>query len=222
MHWTAEITLNAAGAAAAGGFAERLAARAETLPGLSALDLYTPAPAEGGDPLNPPEPAPDLVAILSFDTEASLRAACAAPALAGLAPPGRATSAGFERRFFPVADGPGTPLAAPVSYLVRYELPADDAAAFRALYLASHPPVQARLPGIRSILCEIPLAGLALPGIPEAGWLIGNEVVFDSAADFAAAMRSPARAELRAHMADFPPWSGVNHHHLMQRQRVHP
>ncbi len=82
--------------------------------------------------------------------------------------------------------------------------------------------MQARLPGIRSILCDVPLPDLTVPGTANANWLMGNEVVFDSAAAFAAAMRSPARHELRAHMADFPPFSGINHHHLMDRTRIMP
>lgn len=216
MLWTLEFTVAAP-------LADPLAAaRALTaVPGLAALDAYTPARGEGDDPLNPAEVPPTLVAILSFDDEAALRAALAAPETAAAAPPGT-TSAAFRRHHYPVADGPGWPLSAPVSYLVRYDLPASDVAGFQSVYMASHPPVQARLPGIRSILCDVPLPDLTVPGTANANWLMGNEVVFDSAAAFAAAMRSPARHELRAHMADFPPFSGINHHHLMDRTRMVP
>lgn len=203
-----------------------VAARALGTPGLLALDAYTPARDRGDDPLNPAEAPPALVMLLGFATEATLRAALAHPDLANLgtdAPAGAAmTFSAFRRHPYPVPGGPGWPLAAPVSYLVRYELPADDPAAFQRAYMDSHPPVQARLPGIRSILCDVPLPGLSVPGIPDAGWLIGNEVAFDDAAAFAAAMRSPARAELRAHMAGFPAFSGITHHHLMDRERMLP
>ena len=214
MDWICEITVTGALPDPLG-TARRLAGVA----GLGTLDAYTPAAGEGDDPLNPKEAPPPLVLILGFPDESGLRAAMADPRLAAAVPAG-ATSSGFRRHHYPVADGPGWPLAAPVSYLVRYELPADDLGAFQSMYMASHPPVQARLPGIRSIFCDVPLAGLAVPGTAGAGWLIGNEVAFDSAAAFAEAMRSPARHELRAHMADFPPFSGINHHHLMDRTRI--
>ncbi len=100
MLWTLEFTVAAP-------LADPLAAaRALTaVPGLAALDAYTPARGEGDDPLNPAEVPPALVAILSFDDEARLRAAVTAPETAAAAPAG-ATSAAFHRHHYPVADGP--------------------------------------------------------------------------------------------------------------------
>jgi uncharacterized protein (TIGR02118 family) len=219
MSWIIEIALpEGAGAPDTGALASPL----HGLAGLVTLDAYTPADAAGGDPMNKAETPPPLVLIAEFDTRSALEAALASDALRaaveGLADP--ATVTPMRRHFYPVPDGPGAPLAAPVSYLVRYFLPCDDAGAFRAHYMADHPPTQAKLPGIRSIICCEPLEGLACPAAPKAEYLVGNEVAFDSAEAFAAAMRSPARAELRAHMAGFPPYGGVNSHHLLTRTRL--
>jgi len=219
MSWIIEIALPE-GAAAPD--TDALAAPLSGLAGLVMLDAYTPEEAAGSDPMNKAETPPPLVLIAEFGSRPALEAALASKALGtaigGLADP--ATVTPMRRHFYPVPDGPGAPLTAPVSYLVRYFLPCDDAGAFRAHYMADHPPTQAKLPGIRSIICCAPLEGLASPAAPPAGYLVGNEVAFDSAAAFATAMRSPARAELRAHMAGFPPYGGVNSHHLMTRTRL--
>jgi hypothetical protein len=107
---------------------------------------------------------------------------------------------------------------------VRYHRPAADERAFIANYVASHPPLLATLPKTRSVLCYFPLArelswkdpnGLASPD-----YMIGNEVVFDTIADFNAAMATPIRHELRRHFREFPPFSGRNTHYPMDRTRL--
>jgi hypothetical protein len=111
-------------------------------------------------------------------------------------------------------------LRAPFSYVVRYHRPADDEAAFIANYVATHPPTLARLPGIRNILCYFPLDRPNPAGLAKAGYMLGNEVVFDDVAAFNRAMASPVRQELRAHFRAFPPFSGANTHWPMIRTRV--
>ncbi|HMN82619.1 MAG TPA: hypothetical protein PKA20_22210 [Burkholderiaceae bacterium] len=76
----------------------------------------------------------------------------AAPDLeAGAAAPSDVAAA--EAPAVPAAPGPTTPAADPTrcSYLVSYEGPADDLDAWLAHYLGGHPPLMARLPGIRAI-----------------------------------------------------------------------
>ena len=51
-------------------------------------------------------------------------------------------------------------------------------------------------------------------------YLIGNEVAFDSVDAFNAAMRSPARDELRARSATLPAYGGNGSHVLMRRERL--
>lgn len=195
-------------------------ARLAALPGCRWAAAYTPTEV-ADDPLNPPEPAPASVLMLGFATRAALAGALAnaatEAALAAAPGPG-VTASAFRRQSQPL---PGIELpAGSVAYLVRYFLPADDPAAFVAEYTAHHPQVQARLPGIRAIHCDVPLPELRAATAPPAPYLIGNEVGFEDAGAFAAAMRSPARAELRAHMAGFPRWSGRNSHVLMLRRAL--
>jgi uncharacterized protein (TIGR02118 family) len=105
--------------------------------------------------------------------------------------------------------------------VVRYHRPADDEAEFVAHYLADHPPLLAKLPKIRSVLCYLPLDAAASRMLPAADIMIGNEVAFDSPEAFNAAMASPVRAELRAHFRTFPKFSGRNTHYPMMRRRLH-
>ena len=101
------------------------------------------------------------------------------------------TGTPFERRLYPIGDEAMTgPLTAPFSYVVRYHRPADDEAEFVSHYLADHPPLLAKLPEIRSVLCYLPLDTLATPALPTANIMIGNEVAFAPEA-FNAAMASP-------------------------------
>jgi hypothetical protein len=200
------------------------------LPGLSCLDVYTPAEGQARDPYNNDGAGPLMMLMLDFASRDSLGAAVAGGAItapAGALAPGiAATGASFERRFYPVgADATPAPLQAPFSYVVRYHRPADDEAAFVQDYLATHPATEAKLPGIRSIICYVPLGDMQAggpdgTGLPSADYMIGNEVVFDDIDAFNAAMASPVRDELRAHYRAFPRFTGVNTHYPMIRRRL--
>jgi hypothetical protein len=69
-------------------------------------------------------------------------------------------------------------------------------------------------------MCYFPRPDLNPSQWPSLDYLIGNEVVFDTVADFNVAMQSPVRHELRAHYRDFPSFSGANTHFLMRRTRI--
>lgn len=199
-------------------------------PGLACLDVYTPAEGRTRDPYHDGDAGPLMMLMLEFATRDALAAAVAgggiAAAVGALGPDIAATGAAFERRFYPVSeDEAPAPLEAPFSYVVRYHRPADDEAAFVKNYLASHPAIQTRLPRIRSIICYLPVSdapagGSPGSGLPPAGYMIGNEVVFDDVAAFNAAMASPAREELRAHYREFPHFTGANTHYAMIRRRL--
>lgn len=222
--WVCEIAASGMGDAA-----ETLRDRLiETLRGecgseLAALDLYLPAEA-GEDPYKPRETPPDFLLLAGFETEAALKAVLAADAMSkaldDLPEGAEVTATPMERLYYPVPDGPGMPLEAPVSYVVRYRRPAEDEAAFVENYIDTHPQTQAKLPGIRSILCYMPVGGTAHPGVPPADYMVGNEVAFDSEADFNAAMQSETRHELRAHFNEFPAFSGETSHVLMHRRTL--
>jgi len=106
--------------------------------------------------------------------------------------------------------------------VVRYHHPAQDVALFISHYLADHPPILAKLPQIRSVLCYLPV-DVAAPGILRpADYMLGNEVAFDSPEAFNAAMASPVRLELRTHFRSFPPFTGRNTHYPMLRRQLAP
>lgn len=218
---------DAAAAEVAAWFRRDVAPLLAKAPGLVAFDLYLPAAGRARDPYNDDGIGPLALAMLDFADTAALEAAAASrPVIAAVgartAPvPLALSAAALERRFFPVAgEAAPTPLAAPFSYVVRYHLPAEDAAAFQAHYQAHHPPLLGRFPRIRNVLCYLPVAWRDPLGLADAGYLIGNEVAFDTLADFNAAMASPVRQELRRDFASFPKFSGRNTHYAMDRARL--
>lgn len=196
------------------------------LPGLCAVDIYEPVRGGTHDPFNDDGPGPLLMAMLQFATIDALTGALRAPrfaeCLAGRPAELACTGTCLERRFFPVAGAaqPTPPLTAPFSYVVRYHHPAEDVALFVSHYLADHPPILAKLPAIRSVLCYVPIDVAAPAPLPAADYMLGNEVAFDSPQDFNAAMASPVRLELRAHFRSFPPFSGKNTHYPMMRRQL--
>jgi len=223
MPWICEIVLtgDAAPRSSVAAWLSGSMPKLAALTGLRTLDAYTATEEAARDPYNSGEIPPLLLLLAAFADEAGLRRALADPALdawLAMRPGGTAVTVSGLRRSFHPPDAAGA-MPAPVSYVVRYLLPADDAAAFRSAYVASLVPIQARLPGIRSILCYLPVPGAA-GNWPAMGYLIGNEVAFDSVDAFNAAMASSARDELRAQSATLPAYSGNGSHVLMRRERL--
>lgn len=228
MEWTYEVALTSATKAPAelqAWFASGPRAALARLAGFDHVDVYTPAEGDNADPYNQDVGGPAMVLMISFRTRDALAAALADGSLAeaiGEVPAGvAATGAALERRLYPVV-GAGAParLEAPFSYVVRYHRPAEDEATFVDLYLATHPSTQANLPGIRAVLCYLPVddAGGAGP-LPDPDYMVGNEVAFDDMDAFNRAMASPVREQLREHYRHFPKFSGVNTHYPMERKR---
>jgi uncharacterized protein (TIGR02118 family) len=194
------------------------------LPELLSLDLYTPAGDKTADPYVQDGAAPAHFAMLAFASlEALDRAARQARFSAGLAGMSGSllTCTAMRRSDHAVggADAPA-PLDAPFSYVVRYHRPAQDETEFVRHYVETHPPLLARLPGIRNVMCYLPLPWRHDGGASAADYMLGNEVVFDDIAAFNAAMASPVRHELRTHFRQFPPFSGRNTHFAMHRRRA--
>lgn len=197
-------------------------------PGLESLDLYVPERAAHDPYLH--DGAPPLAMLQAgFRSHKELEAFLATPEFRSAlvapspAPPDKVTAVhdAMEQRFYPVAGEtePG-PLTAPVSYVVRYSRPAEDEAAFVEHYVSNHPQIQARFPGIRSIMCYVPIKWHDPTPITPANYLLGNEVVFDSVDALEAALNSPVRHELREDFKTFPKFSGHNTHYAMRRQRL--
>ncbi|MCW5771702.1 MAG: hypothetical protein KIT16_08725 [Rhodospirillaceae bacterium] len=197
-------------------------------PGLKSLDLYTPERAaqdpylhDGAPPLAMLQAGfASLEALEAFLATPEFRATMIAPSPA---PPDKVAAVhdAMEQRFYPVAGEttPG-PLVAPISYVVRYQRPADNEAAFVEHYVTHHPQIQARFPRIRSIMCYVPIKWTDPTPITPASYLLGNEVVFDSVDDLDGSLNSPVRHELREDFKTFPKFSGRNTHYAMRRTRL--
>ncbi|MBI3704457.1 MAG: EthD family reductase [Rhizobiales bacterium] len=196
-----------------------------SLPSLMAFDLYVPSAAGARDPMVDDGAGPLFLVMLEFPSPAALKQAAQsrdfATPLSSL-PAGLKLSADpMERLSYPVAGQTAAlPLSAPFSYSVRYHRPAEDEARFVDFYLASHPPLLARLPNVRNVICYLPVQGIDPAGLPSADYMLGNEVVFDSIEAFNAAMASEARRQLRADFSRFPRFTGRNTHHPMERTRI--
>ena len=195
------------------------------LVGLTAFDLYIPAAGSAKVPMVDDGSGPLFLLMLEFSSVAVLKQAArsrdfVAP-LSSL-PAGLELSADpMKRLSYPTARQTAViPLSAPFSYSVRYHRPAEDEARFVDFYLTIHPPLLARLPNIRNVICYLPVRGIDPAGLPSADYKLGNEVVFDTLVSFNATMASEARRELRADFAQFPRFTVQNTHYPMDRTRL--
>jgi uncharacterized protein (TIGR02118 family) len=196
--------------------------------GLETLDLYAPE-RSAKDPYLHDGPGPVAMLQAGFATQKLLEAFLATPEFRATVvapsptPPDKITAVhdAMEQRFYPVAGEtkPG-PLEAPVSYVVRYQRPAENEAEFIAHYVEHHPQIQSRFPGIRSIMCYVPIQWRDPTPITPASYLLGNEVVFDSVEALDAALNSAVRHELREDFKRFPKFAGKNTHYAMRRTRL--
>ena len=195
------------------------------LPGLTAFDCYVPASGRPRDPMANDGSGPPFVMMLEFSAVVALEAAARSQEFAAplsRLPVGLEISGdAMQRRSFPVSgETAAQPLSAPFSYSVRYHRPADDEARFIDFYLASHATLLAGLPGVRNVICYLPLRGVDPAGLPSADYMLGNEVAFDTIEAFNAAMASEQRHALRADFARFPRFTGRNTHYPMERTRL--
>jgi hypothetical protein len=190
--------------------------------------VYTPAVTR--DPYLDDGPSPPLGLQLYFADVADLEAALGADGhLQALAAPGALPSLAGARveqqamlaRDFAVPDARAT-ATLPCSYLVHYPGTADDLNQWLAYYIAHHPPLMARFPGIRGIeICtRIDWCGF-LPW-RRVDHMQRNKVVFDSAEALTAALNSPVRHEMRADFHKFPPFQGGSLHYPMATETVLP
>ncbi len=192
-------------------------------PGLVCVDLYVPAPDRPVDPYVNDGLGPLLIAIPEFKDMAALKAALSAakPALAALPAGLKASGIAMERQFIPVAgETQAAPLKAQISYIVRYHGPSPDPKGFVAHYIDSHGSMLGEFPRIRNVICLVPQPWTDPNGLIDPNYVLGNEVAFDSSADFAEAMKSDVRHRLREDWKKFPRFDGANTHFLMARTRL--
>jgi uncharacterized protein (TIGR02118 family) len=176
------------------------------VPGMQKMHVYTPDRAH--DPFLNDGAAPPLVVQFYFDTLALLEAACD-----GALQPMKGVSTVQAMQVLPYkVPQPGEPRC---TYLVAYEGKAEDEKAWHSHYLENHPPLMARLPGIRELEIYLPVDWRSGPGWRRAESMQRNKVGFDSAAALTAALNSPVRKEMRADYARLPPFSGRVTHYPM-------
>jgi len=101
------------------------------------------------------------------------------------------------------------------TYLVAYEGPAQNEAAWLAHYLEHHPPLMRKLPQIRELEIYTPLDWRCPSPLKRVRHLQRNKVAFDDATALGAALDSPVRREMRADFAAFPPYRGRVTHYAM-------
>lgn len=194
-------------------------------PGLRFIESYQPA---GGEvPLFVEGAGPALLVELNLGTADEARQLLASAAFRDALGAGRPAAGGqamvdvFHSVPFPL---PGhikpPPRTAPLSFVVRYCRPVADEQAFAAFYTLHHPPLLARFPGIRNVLCYLP-TGLELPGgVQPSGAFFGNEVVFDDLDSLNRALASEVLPLLKADGKRFAPF-GHSSHHAMLRRPLH-
>jgi uncharacterized protein (TIGR02118 family) len=166
--------------------------------------VYTPASAS--DPYLDDGAPPSSVVQLYFDslhelddciaTHGALK--CAAQAMA-------------VRTFAVPAPGIGQ-----CTYLVGYDGPADDENAWHAHYLAHHPPIMAKLPGLRELEVYTRIDWISPPAWKRLDCMQRNKVSFDSPEALTAALNSPVRHEMRADYAQLPKFGGRVTHFAMK------
>ncbi|HKQ27877.1 MAG TPA: EthD family reductase [Burkholderiales bacterium] len=173
--------------------------------GMKRAHIYTPQ--RVNDPFIDDGAPPPLVLQLYFDELPVLEKACAGP----LQEFETGAAQAMTVRRFPLPN-PGQPGC---TYLVAYEGPAEDEHAWHSHYLAHHPPLMARLPGIRELEVYTPLQWIAPLSWQRANCMQRNKVAFDSAEALTAALRSPVRHEMRADFHSLPAFSGAVTHFAM-------
>lgn len=200
----------------------RLRALLRTLPALTEALIFTPATArdlytDDGDspPLGLQLEFADIAALESAaGPQGALQPLCQPGALDALTP-ARAEAQAFLRRAYPVDDPAHGPDATPCSFVVHYPGPAADPNAWHAYYIAGHPPLMRRMPGIRAIEILTPVDWVNGLPIATARHMQRNRVLFDSPAALTAALQSPIRHELRDDFHHLPAFEGGNAHHAM-------
>ena len=193
---------------------------------IESVDIFTPA--EGDVPLFDDESPPQLLIEVDVDSAATAETLVNAEGfrtrVCDTAWTGRTGSIYvdvLEARHYPVPghDEP-PPRTAPLSFVVRYYGPTEDEKEFAQIYSRNHPPLLALFPGIRNILCYLPVDVQLQQGVSSTGTFLGNEVVFDDLDGLAGALRSDAIDQVMEDAKIFPPF-GSSTHYPMSRERVY-
>ncbi|MBV9569053.1 MAG: hypothetical protein JO172_13035 [Hyphomicrobiales bacterium] len=205
-----------------------IAALVAATPGLRHAEMHTPAVAT--DIYTADGPSPQLALQLYFADLIELEAAIGAkgplqalaqrrawPSLAGA----KASQQAMYARHFEVA-GTLPPTEPRCSFLVHYPGPAEDFNIWFSHYVASHPPIMRRFPGIRQIEILSRVDWIDAMPFARASHMQRNRVVFDSPEALTAALQSPVRHEMRQDYHRFPPFEGGSFHFPALTETISP
>ena len=217
--WSLFLLARAPGLTLAASDRARIAEALGGVAGLVHARIMTPDRTPADQPFAKDGSGPDLALQLYFDDPAAAQAALRADsALAGLPllqdlPAESVTHELMTARGFPTgASPPADPF---LTFLVSYRGPAENPQTWLDHYDDHHPPIMVRFPGIREVETYRPMEWTTELPFARAASLQRNKVVFASLADLIAALASPVMAEMRADMAQFPPFTAGNTHFPM-------
>ena len=206
-------------------FPEQEISAMTTLPGVERVDRYEPTEFPG-DPYDDDRQGQVLTIQTSYRDIASLEQGLASAEFQRLVSTAsntgyRLTHDAMDMLSYSVADeSVPRELTAPVSYVVRYHYPADDVRGFIEYYTSHHPIIEKRFPRITNIMCYLPIKWQDPTDLPFLGYMLGNEVVFESVEDMGYALQSPVIDEMSADFELFPTFQGCHTHYPMRRRRV--
>ena len=206
-------------------FPEQEISALATLPGVERVDRYEPTEFPG-DPYGDDRQGQVLTIQSCYRDIASLEQGLASAVFQRLV--NAASSSGYKLTHdamdmvsYSVADeNEPRELTAPISYVVRYHYPADDVKGFIDYYTSHHPIIEKRFPRITNIMCYLPIKWRDPTDLPLLGYMLGNEVVFESVEDMGNALHSPVIDEMSADFDQFPTFQGCHTHYPMRRRRV--
>lgn len=186
------------------------------IPGASRLSIFTPPAVLDG--LVQEADAPAFALQIEFDGIDALEAASVRDgALSALCRGAREQQAFLVRRYLD-----DNPPGRHCSYLVHYPGPAEDCGAWLAHYAAHHIPLMCRLPRIRGVEMLTRIDWISELPLPRSNHMQRNRVTFDGVAELLDALNSPIRTEMRADVADYPPYQGGMHHFAMETEVIFP
>ena len=198
----------------------------QRIPGVERIDRYEPTEFPD-DPYDDDRQDQVLTIQTSYRDIASLEQGLASAAFQRLvkavadSSTYRLSHEAMDTVFYPVADeSEPRELTAPISYVVRYHYPANDVKRFIDYYTSHHPQIERRFPRITNIMCYLPIKWRDPTDLPYLGYMLGNEVVFESVEDMGYALHSPVIDEMSADFEQFPTFQGCHTHYPMRRRRV--
>lgn len=199
------------------------------LPALNQADLLTPESSQ--DPFLDDGDGPLLVLQVRFRDQQALSNALNSPVMETLLEylhnlpvvDAQLVQEALKIESYPLKSGGAetTATAGAIAYLVNYQRPAEDEAAFLQYYRAHHPPIMLQFPALCRLELGLPIGWCPLmKNISWANRMLFCEVSFNSLAALNNALASEVRTRLREDFHDFPPFSGKVTHYAMRRQSL--